>query len=130
MFSKSVAVSLYVNIFVCVFRHLSVYDWACAPLPCSRCWLCNQLMLQVLERAASRALEASQHFERAASVRLDSLDRSSGRQRSSLDLAINQVLQGMGHSTPSIPEQSPKVSPVKGSPSRSRFAVEAVAASC
>lgn len=88
------------------------------------------LVLQVLKRAASRAVEASQHFERAASVRLDSLERSCGRQRNSLDLAINQVLQGMGHSTPSISEEPAKISPVKGSPFRSRFAMEAVAATC
>ena len=65
------------------------------------------LMLQVLERA-SRAMEASQHFEHAASVRLNSMDRGSARQLNSLDMAINQVLQGMGHSSPSIAKEPTK----------------------
>lgn len=86
-------------------------------------------MAQVLERA-SCAVEASQHYERAASVRLNSLDRGSASLRNSLDMAINQVLQGMGHFTPSIAEEPTKVSPVRGSRSRSRFAMEAVAATC
>ncbi|DBB17945.1 TPA: hypothetical protein ACH3X3_002954 [Trebouxia sp. C0006] len=64
-------------------------------------------MAQVLERA-SRAMEASQHFEHAASVRLNSMDRGSARQLNSLDMAINQVLQGMGHSSPSIAKEPTK----------------------
>jgi len=108
--------SLYLGPYLCLCNFLSLLTM-------------QLLMLQVLERA-SRAMEASQHFEHAASVRLNSMDRGSARQLNSLDMAINQVLQGMGHSSPSIAKEPTKVSPVKGSPSRSQFAMEAVAATC
>jgi hypothetical protein len=81
--------------------------------------------LQLLERAASRAMEASQHFERAASKCLDDLDRSMTG-RNSLDLAINQVLAGMGASGVSpAPGPSPPKSPAMR---RSRFQMQAAAA--
>ncbi|KAL0022613.1 hypothetical protein WJX77_010031 [Trebouxia sp. C0004] len=82
-------------------------------------------MAQLLERAASRAMEASQHFERAASKCLDDLDRSlTGR--NSLDLAINQVLAGMGDPGVSqVPSPSPLKSPAVR---RSRFQMQAAAA--
>ena len=73
-------------------------------------------------------MESSQHFERAASTQLDSLDRSGGRSRNSLDAAINQVLQGMGQKLPVVAEQAPSKSPTKSPGARSRFALEAVAA--
>lgn len=82
-------------------------------------------MAQLLERAASRAMEASQHFERAASKCLDDLDRSMTG-RNSLDLAINQVLAGMGAQGLSPgPSPSPPKSPAMR---RSRFQMQAAAA--
>lgn len=80
-------------------------------------------MAQALDRAASRAMSASQNFERAASKCLDNLDRSSTG-RNSLDLAINQVLAGLTPpSTPSLP------SPTKSSAAyrASRFHMQAIA---
>ena len=62
-----------------------------------------------MERAASRAMDASQHFERAASKCLDGLDRSRTG-KNSLDLAINQVLAGMG-TVGAGPAASPPKSP-------------------
>lgn len=78
----------------------------------------------MLERAASRAMSASQHFERAASKCLDDLDRSKTG-RNSLDLAINQVLAGMA-TAGVTPGPSPPKSPAMR---RSRFQVQASAAS-
>ncbi len=70
-------------------------------------------------------MESSQHFERAASKCLDDLDRSMTG-RNSLDLAINQVLAGMGASGVSPgPGPSPPKSPAMR---RSRFQMQAAAA--
>ena len=84
-------------------------------------------MASVLERAASRAVSASQHFERAASKCLDSLDRSRTG-RNSLDLAMDEVLAGL---TPQAqPSQAP--SPPKHSAAlrASRFQMQASAQAC
>lgn len=84
-------------------------------------------MVTVLERAASRAVSASQHFERAASQCLDSLDRSKTG-RNSLDLAMDEVLAGLapkGQSNHGAPP--PKHSPALRA---SRFQIQAAAQTC
>lgn len=93
-------------------------------------------MASVLERAASRAVSASQHFERAASKCLDSLDRSNTG-RNSLDLAMDEVLAGLApkgqltdlapkgqlHHGASLPKHSPTLR-------ASRFQMQAAAQTC
>lgn len=84
-------------------------------------------MASVLERAASRALSASQHFERAASKCLDGLDRSQTG-RNSLDLAMDEVLadlapKGQLHHGASMPKHSPTLR-------ASRFQMQAAAQTC
>lgn len=73
-------------------------------------------MATVLERAASRAVSASQHFERAASKCLDSLDRQQTG-RNSLDLAMDEVLA-------SLPQKASAVHRA------SRFQIQAAAQTC
>ena len=84
-------------------------------------------MASVLERAASRAMSASQHFERAASKCLDSLDRSKTG-RNSLDLAMDEVLAGMA---PKPPTHHAPSSPKPSAATRmSRFQMQAFAQTC
>lgn len=84
-------------------------------------------MASVLERAASRAVSASQHFERAASKCLDSLDRSQTG-RNSLDLAMDEVLadlapKGHLHHGASLPKHSSTLR-------ASRFQMQAATQTC
>lgn len=84
-------------------------------------------MASVLERAASRAMSASQQFERAASKCLDSLDRSKAG-RNSLDLAMDEVLAGMAPKPPTNHGASPAKS--SGANRMSRFQLQASAQTC
>lgn len=84
-------------------------------------------MASVLERAASRAVSASQQFERAASKCLDGLDRSKTG-RNSLDLAMDEVLAGMAPTLQSNHAPSP---PKHSAENRmSRFQMQATAQTC
>ena len=84
-------------------------------------------MASVLERAASRAVSASQHFERAASKCLDNLDRSMTG-RNSLDVAMDEVLAGLAPKGQSDHGALPnKYSPALRS---SRFQMQAASQTC
>lgn len=84
-------------------------------------------MASVLERAASRAVSASQHFERAASKCLDNLDRSMTG-RNSLDVAMDEVLAALAPTG----QSNHGTSPNKHSPAlrASRFQMQAASQTC